>query len=155
MSPEERQLLAGMFERIKANSAAPRDQEAEAFITDQIKAQPSAPYLLAQTVIVQDFALQAANQKLQQLEARVHELESAPKPSTSFLGGLLGGGAPPAPPPRPAPPPPAYGQPQGGPWGAAPPPPPGYAPREGGYAQPGFAPQGAPGFAPAGSRVAF
>ena len=148
MSPEERQLLAGMFERIKANSAGPRDQEAEAFINDQIKAQPSAPYLLAQTVIVQDFALQSANQKLQQLEARVHELESAPKPSTSFLGGLLGGGAPPAPPPRPAPPP-AYGQPQGGPWGAAPPPPPGYAPQQGGYAQPGFAPQGAPGFAPA------
>lgn len=144
MSPEERQLLAGMFERIKANSGAPRDQEAEAFINDQIKAQPSAPYLLAQTVIVQDFALQSANQKLQQLEARVHELESAPKPSTSFLGGLLGGGAQPAPPPpRPAPPP-AYGQPQGGPWGAAPPPPPGYAPQQGGYAQPGFAPQGAP-----------
>ena len=147
MSPEERQLLAGMFERIKANSAGPRDQEAEAFINDQIKTQPSAPYLLAQTVIVQDFALQAANQKLQQLEARVHELESAPKPSTSFLGSLLGGGAPPGPPPRPAPPP-AYGQPQGGPWGAAPPPPPGYAP-QGGYAQPGFAPQGAPGVAPA------
>ncbi|MGA8171958.1 MAG: DUF2076 domain-containing protein, partial [Methylocystis sp.] len=112
MSPEERQLLAGMFERIKANSAGPRDQEAEAFISEQIKAQPSAPYLLAQTVIVQDFALQSANQKLQQLEGRVRELESAPKPSTSFLGGLLGGGAPPAPAPRPAPPP-AYGQPQG------------------------------------------
>ena len=44
-------------------------------------------------MIVQDFALQSANQKLQQLEARVHELESAPKPSTSFLGSLLGGGA--------------------------------------------------------------
>ena len=41
-------------------------------------------------MIVQDFALQSANQKLQQLEARVRELESAPKPSTSFLGGLLG-----------------------------------------------------------------
>ena len=105
MSPEERQLLAGMFERIKANSAAPRDQEAEAFINDQIKAQPSAPYLLAQTVIVQDFALQAANQKLQQLEARVHELESAPKPSTSFLGGLLGEPARRRLRPRPAPPP--------------------------------------------------
>jgi hypothetical protein len=148
MSPEERQLLAGMFERIKSNSAAPRDQEAEAFINDQIRAQPGAPYLLAQTVIVQDFALQAANQKLQQLEARVHELESAPKPSTSFLGGLFGGPAPSAPPPRPAPPP-AYGQPQGGPWGAAPPPP-GYAP-QGGYAQPGPPPQGAPGFAPPAS----
>ena len=86
MSPEERQLLAGMFERIKANSAAPRDQEAEAFINDQIKAQPSAPYLLAQTVIVQDFALQSANQKLQQLEARVHELEVRAKAFNQLLG---------------------------------------------------------------------
>jgi hypothetical protein len=150
MSPEERQLLAGLFERIKAASASPRDQEAEAFINDQVRALPVAPYLLAQTVIVQDFALQSANQKLQQLEARVRELESAPKPSTSFLGGLFGGPQPAAPPPpRPAPPP-GYGQPQGSPWGAPPPPPPpGYPPQQGGFAQPGFAAQGQPGFAPA------
>ncbi len=136
MSPEERQLLAGLFERTKSAAASPRDQEAEAFINEQIKSQPSAPYLLAQTVIVQDQALQAANQRLQQLEARVRQLESAPAPakSGSFLGGLFGGGvgATQAPPPRPAPPP-------GGPWGApqqqgnyAPPP---------NYAAQGYAPQ--------------
>ncbi|QGM44889.1 DUF2076 domain-containing protein [Methylocystis heyeri] len=155
MSPEERQLLAGLFERIKNAASSPRDQEAESFINEQVKAQPSAPYLLAQTVIVQDFALQSANQKLQQLEARLRELESAPKPSTSFLGGLLGGGAQPsAPPPRPSAPPPPY--PQSGPWGStgAPQQPgPGYAPQQSGFgpsgyapAQPGFAPPGAGGF---------
>ena len=143
MSPEERQLLAGLFERTRSAAANPRDPEAESFINDQIRAQPAAAYLLAQTVIVQDQALQAANQRLQELEARVRGAEAQPK-SGGFLGGLFGGGVAAAPPPpRPAPPPgyggqPAY-PPQGSPWGAPPP------QQQGGFAQPGFAPQ-----APAG-----
>jgi uncharacterized protein len=142
MSPEERQLLVGLFDRIKSNSAAPRDAEAEAFIADQLKTLPSAPYLLAQTVIVQDFALQQANKKLEELEARLRDQQS--KPATSFLGGLFGGGSRPSapPPPRPAPQP-GYGQPQGGPWGAGAPQQ-GYAAPQAGVAQGGFAPQAAP-----------
>jgi hypothetical protein len=139
MSPEERQLLAGLFERTKAAASMQRDQEAEGFINDQIKAQPAAPYLLAQTVIVQDQALQAANQRLQQLEARNRELESqAQKPASGgFLGGLLGGAAPrQAPPP---PPPPGYGQPPGGPWGGQQP----------NFAAQGYAPQVPQGAPPA------
>lgn len=138
MSPEERRLLAGLFERTRSAGAAPRDQEAESFIAEQLKSQPAAPYLLAQTVLVQDQALQAANQRLQELESRVNELESQPQPqSGGFLGGLFGG-ARQAPAPRQSPP--GYGQPpQGGPWGAAPgyapPPPSGYAPQQ------GYAPQ--------------
>lgn len=142
MSPEERQLLAGLFERTRSAAGAQRDQEAENFITEQVKSQPAAPYLLAQTVLVQDQALQAANQRLQELENRVHELESRPQQSGGFLGGLFGGGARQAPPQRPSTPPPGYGQPayppqqqQGGPWGAGPA---GGAPP---YAQPGYAPQ--------------
>ncbi len=114
MSPEERQLLAGLFERTKSAAAAPRDQEAEAFINEQIKAQPAAPYLLAQTVIVQEQALQGANARIEELEARVKEQES--KGAGGFLGGLFGGARPAAPPPRPA-------QRPNGPWGQ-----PGYAP---------------------------
>ena len=144
MSPEERQLLAGLFERVRSASAGPRDQEAETFINEQIKAQPAAPYLLAQTVIVQDQALQAANQRLQQLEAQVRDLEARAqqKPASGgFLGGLFGGAGQAPPPPRPVAPP--YGQPQGGPWGAPPP--------QGGYPPQGYPPQGyAPQAAPAG-----
>src|SRR5664279_1996029 len=139
MSPDERQLLTGLFDRIRGAANAPRDQEAEALIQDATRAQPYAPYLLAQTVLVQDQALRAANDRLQDLEGKVKDLESqaasAPR-SGGFLGGLgslLGGGAPP---PRPsAPPPPPPGR-----WNQPPPPPP-----QGGWQQPpqGYAPQGA------------
>jgi len=151
MSPEERQLLAGLFERTKGAASAPRDQEAEAYINDQIKTQPAAPYLLAQTVIVQDHALQAANQRLQELEGQVRELQAQvqaqqQKPASGgFLGGLFGGGAASAPPPRPAPQQ-SYGQQPGGPWGA-PPQQGGYAPQPAYPQQGGYAPQQG-GFAP-------
>jgi hypothetical protein len=142
MSPEERQLLAGLFERTRNAAAGPRDQEAEKFIAEQLRTQPGAPYLLAQTVLVQDQALQAASQRLQELESRVHQLESQPQPSGGFLGGLFGQrSAPPS--PRSAPPP-GYGRPsypQGGPWGSAPAGEPGYAPPPGYGQQPGYPPQ--------------
>lgn len=102
MSPEERQLLQGLFDRLRSNATAPRDGEAEQMIADNLRSQPYAPYLLAQTVIVQDQALQAANQRLQQLEQEVRESQqSRPGTSGGFLSGLFGGGASSAPPPAP------------------------------------------------------
>ena len=133
MSPEERQLLAGLFERIQGMANAPRDREAEAMIADATRTMPYAPYLLSQTVIVQEQALRAAADKLQELETRVRTAEArqpAPQESGGFLSGigksLFGGGEPPRPAPRTTPnyaPQPGYGQ--GG----------GYAPQQ--AAQPG------------------
>lgn len=163
MSPDERQLLADLFDRIRQNANNPRDREAESFIADQVRAQSYAPYLLAQTVIVQDQALRAANERLQQLEQHVRELEGEggrqSAGSGGFLGGLgsLFGGGGDRPPP-PAGPPPRWGGPQGGApgygqggGGYAPPPQGGYPPPpQGGYASPqggpwGGAPQGGGG----------
>ena len=75
MSPEERQLLQGLFDRMRSQGNNPRDREAEQMIADNVRQQPYAPYLLSQTVIVQDQALQAANQKMQALEQQVQELQ--------------------------------------------------------------------------------
>jgi uncharacterized protein len=150
MSPEERQMLADLFERIRANAAAPRDPQADAFINDAVRQQPFAPYILAQTVLVQQHALDGAAQRISELEAQTRA--SAPAQETSFLGSLgrslFGGGA--APPPQPQRPSgydaSAYqrGAPQAPPSYAPPPPPPGYAPPP----QPG--PWGAAAAAPAG-----
>ena len=96
MTPEERQLLAGLFDRTRSAANAPRDQDAEAFIADAVRTQPYAPYVLSQTVIVMEQTLNGASQRIEQLEARVRELEAraaaAPAASSgSFLGGLFGG----------------------------------------------------------------
>ena len=75
MTPQERQVLADLFERIRSAAANPRDAEAEAYIAEAVRTQPYAPYLLAQTVIVQDQALRAASERLQQLEAQVQDYQ--------------------------------------------------------------------------------
>jgi hypothetical protein len=144
MSPEERQLLTGLFDRVRAAAGNPRDKEAEALIAEATKAQPYAPYLLAQTVIVQDQALNAANERLQELEGKVRQLEAQaaeqPRGTGGFLGGLgalFGAGAPP--PPRPRGPAPQVGapwqqqQPQGN-----------WQPPQQGYGQPTPPPQQGP-----------
>ncbi len=113
MTPEERQLLGGLFDRIRdAAQGQQRDVEAEAFINNAIKAQPYAPYLLAQTVIVQEETMKGAVEKIEELEAKVRELEARsaaptqqPQQDGGFLGGIgrsmFGGGEPPRPAPGP------------------------------------------------------
>jgi hypothetical protein len=149
MTPEERQMLASLFERVGSTASTPRDPQAETFIADAVRALPFAPYVLAQTVLVQQQALENASRRLAELEAQA---KAAPQEETSFLGSigksLFGGGqSAPPPPPRPnydasayqrqptyAPPPqqPAYApQPQPGPWGA----PQAAAPAGGGFMQ--------------------
>ena len=112
MTPQERELLEGLFSRVRAAASGQRDAEADAFITEQVRQSPHAPYLLTQTVIVQEEALKAAAARLDELNARVAELEQEAErgrqdTQSSFLGGigksLFGGGeAQSSAPPRPA-----------------------------------------------------
>ncbi len=146
MTPEERQMLAGLFERINAAGANQRDSQAEAFINDAVHAAPHAPYVLAQTVLVQQHALEAAAQRVAELEAQARQAAEQHEQQGSFLGNLgktiFGGGAPSTPPrqnydassyqrgpqgapgqayeppPQPQAPPPSPYAPQRGPWGA-------------------------------------
>jgi uncharacterized protein len=149
MTPEERQMLGDLFERVKAAGATPRDAEAEAFINDAARATPFAPYVLAQTVLVQQQALEAAARRLSELEAAQRQSAEQGQEHGSFLGNLgktiFGGGAPAAP-PRPSydasayqrGPAPAPGQAYAPPLPPQAPPPRGYpAPPQGYPPQPG------------------
>jgi hypothetical protein len=96
MTPQERQMLQGLFDRLREASSQQREAEAERFIADQVRNQPYAPYYMAQAVLVQEQALEGAQQRIAELEARVQELEAGagqrPAASSgSFLGGLWGG----------------------------------------------------------------
>lgn len=90
MSPEEHQLLTALFDRVRTASATPRDSEAETLIDEQTRRQPYATYYLAQAVIVQEKGLEAASKHIQDLEARVHELENAGSGQRQGTGGFLG-----------------------------------------------------------------
>jgi hypothetical protein len=96
MTPEERNLIAGLFERMRSFSLPEKDREAEALIGEQVRAIPDAPYMLVQSVLVQEQALQEAATRIKALEEQVRTLETGAHqqaPSTGgFLGGLFGGG---------------------------------------------------------------
>ena len=83
MQGQERELISSLFGRIQQFEAQPRDPEAEALISSSVARQPAAPYLLVQTVLVQEQALKAAQARIAELEARVN---AAPAAATSFLG---------------------------------------------------------------------
>ncbi|HSY89365.1 MAG TPA: DUF2076 domain-containing protein [Verrucomicrobiae bacterium] len=123
MTPQERDLILGLFQRLKPPPEGDIDGEARELIEGLVRQQPLAPYLLAQTALVQDYALKGAQARIANLEAKLAQASSAAAPETprrSFLSGLLSGEAPgrqafaaaPAAAPQAAAPAPA------GPWGS-------------------------------------
>ena len=70
MDNNDRYAIEALFDKLKEveRRGAQRDPEAEAFIRSRIASQPGAPYYMAQTIIVQEQALEAAQARLEQLE---------------------------------------------------------------------------------------
>ncbi|UPK26123.1 DUF2076 domain-containing protein [Bradyrhizobium sp. 195] len=93
MTPQERQLVDDLFDRLSKLENAPRDPDAIAAISDGLRKAPGAIYALVQTTLLQDEALKRAHNRIQELEA-AHAPESAP--SGGFLDTmrdtLFGGG---------------------------------------------------------------
>jgi hypothetical protein len=82
MQAQERELITGLFGRLQPFEAQPRDGEAEALIRDFVARQPATPYLLVQTVLVQEQALKAAQERIAELEAKAGAAPAA----SGFLG---------------------------------------------------------------------
>jgi uncharacterized protein len=133
MTAQEQQMLQGLAERINGTQLPEKDADAEQYLQQTLGRNPDAMYILAQTVLVQQYALTQAQKQLADAKAEADLLRQQaqqPKHSTSFLGSLLGRSDEPArPAPPPPPPPQSYAQPQYTP--VPPPPPPAYAPAYG------------------------
>ncbi|MDB5541932.1 MAG: hypothetical protein JWQ89_3659 [Devosia sp.] len=84
LNPEDRRAIEGLFDRLsEAERRNPdRDQEAQELIDREIASHPAAPYYMAQTIVVQQQALEAAEQRIQELEQQAE---------TRGRGGLFGG----------------------------------------------------------------
>ena len=83
MTPQERQMVDDLFDRLARLETAPRDAAAERAIADGLASAPHAIYPLVQTVLVQDEALKRA-------DARICELsgEGSGEPTGSFLDSM-------------------------------------------------------------------
>ncbi|MGA8029249.1 MAG: DUF2076 family protein [Bryobacteraceae bacterium] len=122
MTPDERAMLTDLADKIAQTPAPPKDAEAEEFIRTKIGSRPDALYLMTQTVIIQNLALQHAQQQIQELQQRSSQPAQVSSGS-SFLGQSQGsyrssGYAAPPPPPQYAPyapPSPGYSNPSGAP----------------------------------------
>jgi uncharacterized protein len=91
MHHQDRQAIEQLFDKLAQveGQSTPPDEQAAEFIRSRIAQQPSAPYYMAQTIVVQEQALSAAHGRIQQLE---QELASRPAGGGGILSGLFGGG---------------------------------------------------------------
>jgi hypothetical protein len=95
MTPQERDLVTSLLERLKAQGGQPKDPEADALIRRAVGEQPDAPYLLAQTVIIEDMALNAAQRRIAELARQLAAATaSPPAPPASFLPSAARGSVP-------------------------------------------------------------
>jgi hypothetical protein len=87
MHSQDRQAIDGLFSRLgeAERHAGPRDPGADAYIRDHVGRQPNAPYFMAQTIVVQE-------QALEQAQRRIEELERRAPAGGGLLSGLFGGG---------------------------------------------------------------
>lgn len=126
MTPDEHKMLSDLADKIAQTPAPPKDAEAEDFIRKRIGSRPDALYLMTQTVLIQNLALQHAQEQIQQLQRGAQPEPDSP--GGSFLGqaGARGSGPaysrsvgqqqyPAPPPPQNAPPTPAGPSPSGAP----------------------------------------
>ena len=103
MTPQEQQLLQGLTDRVNQTVLQEKDPDAEQFIQQALGRNPDALYIMAQTVLVQQYALDQAKKQLDDAKQQLAQQAQQPKHSGSFLGNLLGTNddrqAPPPPPP--------------------------------------------------------
>lgn len=90
MTPQERQLVTDLFDRLARLEGTPRDADAERAIAEGIRRAPNALYALVQTALVQDEALKRADARIRELSGD----DAAPAAGGGFLDTMrsaLGG----------------------------------------------------------------
>jgi hypothetical protein len=102
MTPEEAQLINGLHDRLDQAAPQSLDLEAERLISSRVTANPRAPYLLTQSVLVLQQDVTGAQTRIADLEKQLAEAKSPAQLSGgSFLSGVanLFGTSQPAPAP--------------------------------------------------------
>lgn len=92
MTPQEQKMLDDLMARVDSTRLDDKDPEAAQWIEEWTARNPDAAYILAQTVLVQNYALDQAKAQIQSLQQQIAQHPALPQQSkpASFLGGLFG-----------------------------------------------------------------
>jgi hypothetical protein len=96
MDRNDQQAIEGLFSKLATveRQAGPRDADADQFIQDRVNQHPGAPYFMAQTIVVQEQALEAAQRRIEELE---YQTANSQPQRGGLLSGLFGGSSQPQP----------------------------------------------------------
>jgi uncharacterized protein len=119
MDRNDQQAINGLFSKLAhvEQQSGQRDAESDRFIQERISQQPGAPYYMAQTIVVQEQALEAAQRRIEELEYQNQQGGQLQTGGGGFLSSMFGSSQQPQ--QRSAPQQMAYGQPAPAtsPWG--------------------------------------
>jgi len=76
MTPQESEMIADLFRRLRTADTAPKDPEAEALIRRLVTEHASAPYLLTQTALIQEHALTTAQGRMDELQRQLAQTQA-------------------------------------------------------------------------------
>lgn len=117
MDRNDQQAINGLFSKLAhvEQQSGHRDAESDRFIQERISQQPGAPYYMAQTIVVQEQALEAAQRRIEELEYQ-NARGSQQQQGGGFFSSMFGSNSQPQ---RQAPQRQANAQqaPAGSPWG--------------------------------------
>jgi hypothetical protein len=101
MTPDERNMLSDLANKLAQTPTPPKDPEAEEFIRTRIGSRPDALYLMTQTVLIQNLALEQAKKQMEDLQQRAGQGAPAggsflgQQPSSPYAGSSYAAAAPP------------------------------------------------------------
>jgi len=84
MNPQEKAQLEQFLQQLNSTQAGAKDSDADALITESVKKQPDASYLLVQRAMGLEMALQVAQKQMAEMQAQIDQTS---KPS-GFLSGI-------------------------------------------------------------------
>ena len=88
MTPQERQMIDELFDRLAPLEDEPRDADAVNAINNGLQRAPNALYPLVQTALVQDEALKRADARIRELESKLGIGPDQQRQAGSFLDGM-------------------------------------------------------------------
>jgi uncharacterized protein len=93
MTPDEQRMIQDLFQRLTSQGGVAKDPQAERLISNALRSNPDAGYMLVQTALVYEHNMNEQELRIRDLEdqiAQMQQSQNAAPAGGSFLGGRIG-----------------------------------------------------------------